>query len=77
MELVNFTKQLLRTNYANYGIFEVDEEELSQSAMKFLQDKKQTDAIISRLAEDKLINLFKTEASLNEKMVSYEDFIGK
>jgi trigger factor len=77
MELVNFTKQLLRTNYANYGIFEVDEEELSQSAMKFLQDKKQTDAIISRLAEDKLINLFKTEASLKEKMVSYEEFIGK
>jgi trigger factor len=77
MELVNFTKQLLRTNYANYGIFEVDEEELSQSAMKFLQDKKQTDAIISRLAEDKLINLFKTEASLKEKKVSYEEFIGK
>jgi hypothetical protein len=45
--------------------------------MKFLQDKKQTDAIISRLAEDKLINLFKTEASLKEKMVSYEEFIGK
>jgi trigger factor len=77
MELVNFTKHLLRTNYSNYGIFEVDEEELTQSAMKFLQDKKQTDAIISRLAEDKLINLFKTEASLKDKVVSYEDFIGK
>jgi trigger factor len=77
MELVNFTKQLLRTNYANYGIFEVDEEEVTQSAMKFLQDKKQTDAIISRLAEDKLINLFKTEATLKEKVVSYDEFIGK
>jgi trigger factor len=76
-ELVNFTKHLLRTNYANYGIFEVDEEELMQSAMKFLQDKKQTDSIISRLAEDKLINLFKTEATLKEKLVSYEEFIGK
>jgi trigger factor len=76
-ELVNFTKHLLRTNYANYGIFEVDEEELTQSAMKFLQDKKQTDSIISRLAEDKLINLFKTEATLKEKLVSYEEFIGK
>jgi trigger factor len=76
-ELVNFTKYLLRTNYANYGIFEVDEEELTQSAMKFLQDKKQTDSIISRLAEDKLINLFKTEATLKEKLVSYEEFIGK
>jgi hypothetical protein len=68
---------LLRTNYANYGIFEVDEEELTQSAMKFLQDKKQTDSIISRLAEDKLINLFKTEATLKEKLVSYDEFIGK
>jgi trigger factor len=76
-ELVNFTKHLLRTNYANYGIFEVDEEELMQSAMKFLQDKKQTDSIISRLAEDKLINLFKTEATLKEKLVSYDEFIGK
>jgi len=77
MELVNFTKHLLRTNYANYGIFEVDEEELTQSAMKFLQDKKQTDAIISRLAEDKLINLFKTEATLKEKLVSYDEFVAK
>jgi trigger factor len=77
MELVDFTKQLLRTNYANYGIFEVDEEELAQSAMKFLQDKKQTDAIISRLAEDKLINLFKTETLLKEKVVSYDEFVGK
>ena len=76
-ELVNFTKHLLRTNYANYGIFEVYEEELTQSAMKFLQDKKQTDSIISRLAEDKLINLFKTEATLKEKLVSYDEFIGK
>ena len=77
MELVDFTKQLLRTNYANYGIFEVDEEELAQSAIKFLQDKKQTDAIISRLAEDKLINLFKTETLLKEKVVSYDEFVGK
>jgi hypothetical protein len=45
--------------------------------MKFLQDKKQTDSIISRLAEDKLINLFKTEATLKEKLVSYDEFIGK
>lgn len=77
IELVNFTKQLLRTNYANYGVLEVDEEEVSQSAMKFLQDKKQTDAIISRLAEDKLIKLFKSEATIKEKVVSYDEFVGK
>lgn len=77
IELVNFTKQLLRTNYANYGVLEVDEEEVTQSAMKFLQDKKQTDAIISRLAEDKLIKLFKSEATLKEKVVSYDEFVGK
>jgi trigger factor len=77
LELINFTKDLLRTNYANYGIHEVDENELSQSAMKFLQDKNQTDAIISRLAEDKLIHLCKSESTLKEKIVSYEDFISK
>jgi len=77
LELINFTKELLRTNYSNYGIHEVDENELSQSAMKFLQDKNQTDAIISRLAEDKLIHLCKSESTLKEKVVSYEDFISK
>ena len=77
LELINFTKQLLRSNYANYGIHEVDENELSQSAMKFLQDKNQTDAIVSRLAEDKLIQLCKSESTLNYKTVTYEDFISK
>ena len=77
LELINFTKQLLRTNYANYGVFEIDENELSQNAMKFLQDKSQTDAIISRLAEEKIIALCKTEATLKEKVVSYEEFIEK
>jgi trigger factor len=77
LELINFTKELLRGNYANYGIFDVDDKDLSESAMKFLQDKKQTDAIISRLTEDKLISLCKAEASLKEKVVSYEEFISK
>ncbi|MBM3452467.1 MAG: trigger factor [Bacteroidetes bacterium] len=76
-ELIDFTKYLLRTNYANYGILEVDEGELTQSAMKFLQDKKQTDSIVSRLAEDKLLKLFKAEVTLKEKKVSYENFIAR
>jgi trigger factor len=77
LELINFTKQLLRSNYANYGVFEIDENELSQNAMNFLQDKSQTDAILSRLAEEKIISLCKTEGTIKEKIVSYEEFIQK
>jgi trigger factor len=77
LELINFTKQLLRSNYANYGVFDIDENELSQNAMKFLQDKSQTDAILSRFTEEKIITLCKTEGTIKEKIVSYEEFIEK
>ena len=43
-------------NYSNYGAPVPDEEELDKNARKFLQDKKQVDSIIGRLAEDKLID---------------------
>ena len=45
--------------------------------MKFLQDKSQTDAILSRFTEEKIITLCKTEGTIKEKIVSYEEFIEK
>ena len=74
-ELLEFTKGLLIQNYNNYGAPLPDEKELTENAVKFLQDKKQVDSIIGRLAEDKLIELCKKEATLKSKKIQYDDFI--
>ena len=74
-ELLEFTKGLLIQNYNNYGAPLPDEKELTENAVKFLQDKKQVDSIIGRLAEDKLIELCKNEATLKSKKIQYDDFI--
>ena len=74
-ELVDYTKSLLIQNYSNYGAPVPDEEELDKNARKFLQDKKQVDSIIGRLAEDKLIELCKNTATLKPKKVKYDDFV--
>ena len=66
---------MLIQNYSNYGAPVPDEEELDQNARKFLQDKKQVDSIIGKLAEDKLIELCKNTATLKPKKVKYDDFV--
>jgi len=74
-ELIEYTKSLLIQNYNNYGAPLPDEKELTENAIKFLQDKKQVDSIIGRLAEDKLIELCKKEATLKSKKIQYDEFV--
>ncbi|MCO5260189.1 MAG: trigger factor [Crocinitomicaceae bacterium] len=74
-EVVNFTKGLLVNNYAQYGIPAPEDDELTKSAMQVLQNKEEVNRIYDMLAESKLTNYFKSTVKLNEKEVSYDDFV--
>ncbi len=74
-EVIDFTKNLLASNYAQYGIPAPEDKELTMSAMQVLQNKEEANRVYDMLAEQKLTDYFKSTVKLNEKEVSYDDFV--
>ena len=76
-EVIAFTKGLIASNYAQYGIPAPEDKELEASARELLAKKDQANSIYDQLAEEKLTQFFKGHASLKIKPLSYDDFMAK
>ncbi len=74
-EVIEYTKGLLVSNYAQYGIPAPADDELTKSAMQVLQNKDEVNRIYDMLAESKLTKYFKDTVKLNEKEIPYDDFV--
>lgn len=74
-EVIDFTKGLLVSNYAQYGMPAPEDAELTASAMQVLQNREEANRVYDMLAERKLTNFFKSTVKLNEKEISYDDFV--
>ncbi len=74
-EVIEFTKGLLVSNYAQYGIPAPDDSELTKSALQVLGNKEEANRIYDMLAEQKLTDYFKSTVKLTEKEISYDDFV--
>jgi len=73
-EVINYTKGLLSSNYAQYGMAPPEDKELTASAMQVLQNKEEANRVYDMLAEQKLMHYFKDTVRLKQKEVSYEAF---
>lgn len=74
-EVMSYTKSLLIKNYAQYGMPAPDDKELTASAMQVLQNQEEATRIYDMLAEQKLTTYFKETVKLNNKEISYDDFV--
>lgn len=74
-EVVEFTKGLLVSNYAQYGIPAPEDNELTASAMSVLKNREEANRVYDMLAEHKLTQFFKETVKLNEKQVTYDEFV--
>lgn len=74
-EAIEYAKGLLANQYAQYGLPAPEEAELTAQASKVLTDREQANSIFDQLAEQKLTNYFKNTVKLNNKEVSYDDFV--
>ncbi len=74
-EAIEFTKGLVVNQYAQYGIPAPEDAELTKIAAGALQNKDEANRIYDMLAESKLTAYFKNTVKLNEKEVSYDDFV--
>jgi len=76
-EVLAFTKGLIISNYAQYGLPAPEDAELEASARELLTKKDQANSIYDQLAEEKLTQYFKTNTSLKMKPLSYDDFLAE
>ncbi len=74
-EVIDYTKSLLASNYAQYGMPAPEDAELTKSAMEVLKNREESNRIFDMMAEQKLMHFFKNTVKLKEKEVSYDEFV--
>jgi len=74
-EVLEYAKNLIANQYAQYGIPAPTDEELTKSAVQVLGNKEESARIMDMIAESKLTEYFKSTVKLNDKIVSYDEFI--
>ena len=74
-EVVNYTKELLANNFAQYGMPAPEDKELTETAMGLLAKREESNRIIEMLADKKLTDFFKNTVKLKEKELEYDKFV--
>ena len=74
-EVVAFAKELLAQQYTQYGMPAPEEEDLTQSAVKVLQNQEEAKRIYEAIYETKIIEFAKSIVKIDEKELSYDDFV--
>ncbi len=74
-EVVSYTKELLKNNFAQYGMPTPEDKELTETAMGLLSKKEESNRIVEMLADKKLTDYFKNTVKLKEKELEYDKFV--
>jgi len=74
-EVLNHTKELLGNQYAQYGMMVPVDEELTETAKKVLGNREEATKLYEQLYEVKVINFLKDTVKVEEKELSYDDFV--
>ena len=73
-EVVDYTKSLIRKQFARFNQNEMDEQELNNTAQRVLGDEKESRRLFEKLYDEKLMTLFKASFTVTDKEISEEDF---
>ena len=73
-EVVDFTKELLSSQYAQYGMMVPDDAEMNKYAQNVLSNEEEARKIYDSLYDQKVLNFLKNTIKVNEKEISYDDF---
>lgn len=74
-ELLDYTKGLVRNQFAQYGQADIDDSIIEESAKKALQNEEDARNIYDQIYNQKLLALFKDKFKLKNKEVSFDDFV--
>ncbi|WP_422350280.1 trigger factor [Flagellimonas sp.] len=74
-ELKEFAKGFIKSQMAQYGHLNPQEEELENVANRVMSNQDEVKRLSEQLMSQKLLDLFKEKANLKVKEVTYEDFV--
>ncbi len=74
VEVIDFSKQMARAQYSQYGIYDVPEEQLESFAKMILDKPEEKENIYKKLLEDKVVAVVKEKVTVNNKEVTQEEF---
>lgn len=74
-EAIDYASQLLRQQYAQYGMMDVEDEMVKETALKVLQNQDEARKIFEQLYGQKIFDLFKSSYTIKDKEVSYDEFV--
>ena len=74
-EVVEHTKGLLAQQMASMGMPTNNDEELTETANRVLQNQEEAKNIYMMMYDQKLMDVYKTTFKIKEKEVSYEEFV--
>jgi len=74
-ELKEFAKGFIKSQMAQYGQLDPQEEELDTIATRVLSNQEEVKRLSEQLMSQKLLGLYKEKANLKVKEVTYENFV--
>lgn len=74
-EVMERTKQLMASQYAQYGMPAPEDEELEQTALRVLSNQDESRKVYDMLYDEKLIAYIRENATVKEKPVTYDEFV--
>lgn len=73
-DLLNFAKATAARQFAQYGMFNMGEDVITDYAKKMLEDKKYARQIYEQVADTKLFNALRALVDVEEKTVTLDEF---
>ncbi len=73
-EAIDYVKGLVRVNYEKSGRADISEEELDMTAKRVLEKEEEAKRVFESLYQQKLMTLFNSLLSFEDKEISYDDF---
>lgn len=73
-DLLDYAKGVAYHQFAQYGITNMDDETIEQSAKRLLNDHETRSRLVERLSDLKLMNAVKGAVTLEDKTVSLDEF---
>lgn len=74
-DLKDNAKQMIKVQMAQFGQMDPSDKELEDIAARILSNKDEVKRLSEQLMSQKLLNLYKEEANLKVKEITYDDFV--
>ena len=74
-QVKSFARDMIQGQMSQFGRTDVSDQELNDIAERILGNQDEIKRISDQLMSNKMTNLYRTEANLKTKKVSYEDFV--